>query len=97
MKSYIVIGLVLFVLFNLSTLTFASDQTCSIIANQQVSHILDDSPFCSGIAPQKSQSADIPLSASLYTKDRQGFESSSKTDMKIRSLREELTGRVIKD
>lgn len=97
MKFYIILGFVLTALFNLSTLTFASDQTCSIIVNQQVSHILDDSPFCSGIAPQKSQSADIPLRASLSIKNLQEPEISTKTEIKTRSLREELTGRIFKD
>ncbi|MFH0959653.1 MAG: hypothetical protein V1897_13215 [Pseudomonadota bacterium] len=97
MKFYIILGSVLLAMFNLSALTFASDQTCSIIANQQVSHILDDSPFCSGIAPQKSQNADIPLRASLSNKDHQGLEVSSKTDMKTRLLKDELTGRIIQD
>ncbi len=86
MKFYIILGSVLITLFNLSTSTFASDQTCSIIVNQQVSHILDDSPFCSGIAPQKSQSADIPLRASLSTKNRQEPEISTKTEIKTRFI-----------
>ena len=97
MKLNIVLSFVLLALFSLYSHCSASDQTSSMIANQQICHILEDSPSCAGIAPQKSQSADIPLRASLSIKNSQGLNSSSKTEINPRSLREELSGRIIKD
>ena len=74
--------------------TLASDQTSSIIANQQVFHIVEDSPSCSGIAPQKTQNADLPLKASTSMKGNAKFLQSSKTEMNPQRVFKELSGRV---
>ena len=60
MKCFLMFVSLLSIIIYANQPTFASDQTSSIIANQQICHILEDSPSCSGIAPQKSQSADLP-------------------------------------
>ncbi|MDA8406533.1 MAG: hypothetical protein M0T73_06730 [Deltaproteobacteria bacterium] len=94
MKFFIMfIGLFAIIIYSTEP-TFATDQTSSIIANQQVGHILEDSPSCSGIAPQKSQNADLPLGSTLSMKDSQNFLKSSKTNMDMQHTYKELSGRV---
>ena len=94
MKFFVMfIGLLAIIIYSTGP-TFSADQTYSIIANQQVCHILEDSPSCSGIAPQKSQSADLPLKATLSIKNSENFLKSSKTNMDAQRTYKELSGRV---
>jgi len=94
MKCFLMFVGLLSIIIYANQPTFASDQTSSIIANQQICHILEDSPSCSGIAPQKSQSADLPLKATLSTKNTENFFTSSKTNIDIQRTYRELSGRV---
>lgn len=93
---FIFMGLALAIFYSISP-TLAADQTSSIIANNQICHILEDTPSCSGIAPQKSQNADMPLKASLSSRDRENFLKSSKTDMNRQRTLDELSGRLGRD
>ncbi|MGA8831968.1 MAG: hypothetical protein WB554_10205 [Desulfomonilaceae bacterium] len=94
MKFFIMfVGLLAIIVYSTEP-SFATDQTLSIIANQQVCHILEDSPSCTGIAPQQSQSADLPLNATLSMKASQNFLKSSKTNMDMQRTYKELSGRV---
>lgn len=97
MKFFIMFAGLLAIIVYSTEPSFATDQTLSIIANKQVCHILEDSPSCSGIAPQKSQSADLPLNATLSMKDSQNFLKSSKTNMDMQRTYKELSGRVKRD
>lgn len=75
----------------------AADQTSSIIVNQQVCHILEDSPSCSGIAPQKTQNADVTSNSSISMKDNNNLLQSSKTNIEFQRTLRELSGRVKRD
>ncbi|MCX5874226.1 MAG: hypothetical protein NTY51_13480 [Deltaproteobacteria bacterium] len=97
MKSFFIfMGLTLAMFYSIQP-TLAADQTSSIIANNQICHILEDTPSCSGIAPQKSQNADMPLKASLSSRDRENYLKSSKTDMNRQRTLDELSGRLGRD
>lgn len=81
MKFFVMIASLVSIILYFIQPCLAVDQTPSIISNNQLCHMIEDSPSCSGIAPQKSQNVDIPTRTSLRMKDLENSLKSSKTEI----------------
>lgn len=81
MKFFVMVASLLFIISSFIQPCLAADQTPSLRSNNQLCHMIEDSPSCSGIAPQKSQNADIPIRTSLSMRDLENSLKSSKTEI----------------
>jgi hypothetical protein len=81
MKFLVMVASLLFIISPFIQPCLAGDQTPSLRVNNQLCHMIEDSPSCSGIAPQKSQNADIPIRTSLSMKELENSLKSSKTEI----------------
>ena len=94
MKFFVMIASLVSILFYVIQPCLAADQTPSVISNNQLCHMIEDSPSCSGIAPQKSQNADMPTRTSLRMKDLENSLKSSKTEIDHQRINKALSGRA---
>ena len=94
MKFFVMIASLVSILSYVIQPCLAADQTPSIISNNQLCHMIEDSPSCSGIAPQKSQNADMPTRTSLRMKDLENSLKSSKTEIDHQRINKALSGRA---